>query len=326
MASIQEIKRRIKAVTSTSQITKAMEMVSATKMRRAQEIALMSRPYAVESLRILRELSLHAGGYVPAIMRPRGNPLEASGQNAKSIPTALVLIAADRGLAGSFNANVFRTFERKYAHALTNPEKFVFISVGKKAEEFFARKGILPKAAFKGFGDYATPEEVRPLTAGLVEGFLSMQWDAAIVVSTHFRSTLRQDVLVREMLPIQGEKLMETIREIVPEYGRYSITNNLQLTTDNGIGERQFEYLIEPDPKSVMDALAPELVEIVLYDFMLEANASEHSARMVAMKNASENAKELKESLTLEYNKARQAAITREISEIVGGAEALTNI
>lgn len=315
MASIQEIKRRIKAVTSTSQITKAMEMVSATKMRRAQEIALLSRPYAVEALRILRELSMRAGGYIPAIMHSR--------EEIKR--TVIVLVSADRGLAGSFNANVLRTVERKYAEALKNPEQYTFIAVGKKSEEFLNRKGITPKAAFKGYGDYATIEEVEPLTGMLVQGFLNQEWDAATIISTHFRSTLRQDVLVREILPINGEKLIEAIKEVVPEYGRYSDREK------NGFGSASFndangfEFKIEPDPKSVMDALAPKLVEIVLYDFLLEANASEHSARMVAMKNASENAAELKEDLTIEYNKSRQAAITREISEIVGGAEALNN-
>ena len=313
-------------------------MVSATKMRRAQEVALLSRPYAIEALRILRELSIRAGGYLPAIMMPR-DPSTTLRADAKGIrKTALVLIVADRGLAGSFNTNVFRQFEKYITKNNGNPstgssassglaqglsDRYIFISVGKKAEEFLNRKGVAIHKSFKGFGDYANPEEVQPLTSLLVSGFLKGEWDAATVISTHFRSTLRQDVMVREILPINGAKLMDVIKEVVPEYGRYSENNKNSSGSASFEANQNFEYLIEPDPKEVMDALAPELVEVVLYDFLLEANASEHSARMVAMKNASENAAELKEELTREYNKTRQAAITREISEIVGGAEAL---
>ncbi len=310
MSSIQEIKRRIKAVTNTSQITKAMEMVSATKMRRSQEVALLSRPYSVEVLRILGELSLRTP-YLPEIMQ--GRPIKK---------TAIVLVAADRGLAGSFNANVFRAFER---WLIVNKEKahsFVCFSVGKKAEEFLNRKSLTARKAFKNFGDHVEVAQTQPLTNVLVQGYLKHEWDEVVLISTHFRTTLRQEVMTREILPINVKKIREIIREIVPEYGRYSGQKN---GTDDTSPTKtlDYEYLIEPSPKEVLDKLAPELVEIALYDFILEANASEHSARMVAMKNASENAAELKDDLTIEYNKSRQAGITREISEIVSGAEAL---
>ena len=311
MSSTQEIKRRIKAVTNTSQITRAMEMVSATKMRKSQEIALRSRPYAVEALRILAEVS-HRTAYKPLLMRRRAVK-----------KTAIVVIAADRGLAGSLNANVFRAFEQKVFSKIKNPASHVFLAVGKKAEEYLNRKNLPILQIFKEFGDYAAMEETRPLAELLTKGFLRKKWDKVIVVSTHFRTTLRQDVVVRQVLPISPLRIRETVRELVPEYGRFSELRRGETGEVPGAPPYNFEYLIEPDPKTVLDALAPQLFQISIHDLVLEANASEHSARMVAMKNASENASELKDELTLEYNKSRQAAITRGISEIVAGAEAL---
>jgi len=312
MASTQEIKRRIKAVTNTGQITKAMEMVSATKMRRSQEIALLSRPYAIQVLRLLSELSRRTS-YTPEIMKQR--PVNK---------TAIVLVTSDKGLAGAFNTNVFRVFDKKLRSEIKDPGKYVFIAVGKKAEEYLAREKLPVVRSFKNFGDYIETEQVRPLTELLIKGFLRRGWDRVIAVSTHFRSTLRQDVLVSEVLPVTAEKVVETIREIVPERGRFAGFGLLEeeiFGSPHHFGE--YKYLVEPDPKSVLEELAPQLVEIELYDLILEANASEHSARMVAMKNASENALELKDELTLEFNKLRQAGITREITEIVSGAEAL---
>ncbi len=320
MASIQEIKRRIKSVTSTRQITKAMELVSATKMRKSQEVTLLSRPYAIEALRILGELTLRTQ-YLPQIMQAR-----------EIKKTAVVLAASDRGLAGSFNANVIRAFEKWHEKEAPMPQDrgpdqrvgrtYVYIAVGKKAEEAFARKGIKPVASFKRFGDYIKQEEVKPLTKFLVEGYLKTNWDRVVMIATHFRSTLRQEVLVREMLPISAKEVRRAVKEIVPEYGRFAGIKHGDASVTETAAD--FEYLVEPEAQQVLDMLAPKLVEIALYDIILEANASEHSARMVAMKNASENAEELKDDLTILYNKSRQGNITREISEIVSGAEALT--
>lgn len=312
MSSTQEIKRRIKAVTNTGQITKAMEMVSATKMRKSQEVALISRPYAIQVLRLLGELGERTA-YKPEIMKARAIN-----------KTAIVLVTSDKGLAGAFNTNVFRTFDKKIRQEINDQSKYTFIAVGKKAEDFLKREGFSLVQSFKNFGDYIEVEQVKPLTELLIQGFLKKQWDRVIVISTHFRSTLRQDVLVREILPVKAERVTETIREIVPEHGRFAGFGLLEeeiFGAEHHFGN--YQYLIEPNPKSVLDELAPQLVEIELYDLILEANASEHSARMVAMKNASENALELKDELSLDYNKLRQAGITREITEIVGGAEAL---
>src|SRR3989344_3566309 len=185
MASTQEIKRRIKAVTNTGQITKAMEMVSATKMRRSQEVALLSRPYVIRVLRLLSELGRRTA-YFPEIMRSR--PIQK---------TVIVLIAADRGLAGSFNANIFREFERFLSSFSSQDSKLAFIAVGKKAEDFLLRKGLKFAQSFKHFGDYVDVAEVKPLTDLLVQGFLGGKWDRVIAISTHFRTTLRQEVMIR---------------------------------------------------------------------------------------------------------------------------------
>lgn len=314
MASIQETKRRIRAVSNTSQITKAMEMVSATKMRRSQEIALLSRPFALEAMRLLAYLKTKTE-YRPDLMRER----------ERVSNTLIVMIASDKGLAGSFNANVIRSFEKKISSEIKeSPESFYFAAVGKKAQEFLERKKLRVSAAFRNFGDHADLDGTKPLFVFITEGFLSGKWDRVRVVSTHFRTTLRQEVLVRDVLPVNETSLWETVREIVPETGRYSGFSHMVSAKDPDHGHRDdFEYLIEPDAKSVLDALIPAIFEIAVYDLILEANASEHSARMVAMKNASENATELKDGLLLQFNKLRQTKITQEITEIVGGVEAL---
>jgi F-type H+-transporting ATPase subunit gamma len=313
MASMQEIKRRIRAVTNTSQITKAMEMVSATKMRRSQEIALLSRPYAIEALRMLVYLEKKTP-YRPEIMRARDIR-----------HTLVVVIASDKGLAGSFNTNIIRAFEKRIIDETKgSPESFSFVAVGKKAEEFLERKKLNRVASFKNFGDHVEVEETEALFQFVIRGFLWKKWDRVLVVSTHFRTTLRQEVLVREILPVRGDTIWSTVRELVPEAGRFSGFSQMVTAHDPEHGHTDdFEYLIEPDAQSVLEVLAPAIFEILIYDLILEANASEHSARMVAMKNASENAGELKEGLLLQFNKIRQARITQEIAEIVGGAEAL---
>ncbi len=313
MSSVQEINRRIKAVSSTSKITRAMELVSATKMRRSQEIALLSRPYAFQALRLLGEIHRRTT-YRPEIMRPR-----------EIKKTAIVLAASDRGLAGPFNTSVFQVFERRLKPEIKELSRYRFIAVGRKSEEYLHRTGLPPHQVFKDFGDYADLEEVRPLTDFLIQGFIKREWDRVVVVSTHFRSTLRQDVLVREVLPVKIENVIQTVRELIPERGRFAGFGTAEeMETILNPAVKDFEYLIEPTREKVLDELIPQLVGIELYDLILEANASEHSARMVAMKNASDNAEELEGELTIEYNKSRQAGITREISEIVSGTEALT--
>jgi F-type H+-transporting ATPase subunit gamma len=310
MPSIQEIKRRIVAVSNTRQITKAMEMVSATKMRRSQIIALASRAYTAETLRILSFLQ-HKTSYLPEIMKPR-----------IAEQTVILLVTSDRGFAGSFNNNLFRAFE-KLVEKKENDQKYFYVSVGKKSEDYFNKKKIVIEKTFKNFGDFVDVGQTQPLADFLIQGYLQKKWDRVLIVSTNFRSTLKQEVIIKEILPINQEKIWQLTKELVPETGKFSNFSEMITKIDQRKYSENFEYLIEPDAKTVLDKLAPRLLEIAIYDLIIEANASEHSARMVAMKNASKNAEDLTSKLSIAYNQLRQSLITREISEIVAGAEAL---
>ena len=299
---------------NTAQITKAMEMVSANKMRRSQEAALSSRPYALSAMALLRELSRRA-------------PLRPPLMERREVKRTLVLVvAADKGLAGSLNSNIFRRFE-KWLYGMSAEEKGAlgelhFAAVGKKAEDYLMRRGFGAEKAFVKFGDSIEVEEIVPVADFIIDGFMEHAWDKALIISTHFRTTLRQDVVTRELLPVTEDTISMTIAELVPEYGRYSEKNNGVLGAEDGPGY-SWEYLIEPAPLEVLTKLTKHLVKMAVYHLVLEANASEHSARMVAMKNASDNASDLKDELALLYNKSRQAGITREIAEITSGTEAL---
>jgi F-type H+-transporting ATPase subunit gamma len=198
-------------------------------------------------------------------------------------------------------------------------EKYSFIAFGQKSGNYLQRKGVTVAGTFTKLGDFSRLEEIKPLSDFLSEGYLNEKWDKVLVFSPHFRSALKQDILVRQVLPVEADVLRETIKELIPETGRFS-----EMRSANGEAKKGnlTDYLIEPSPAEALKQLAPHLVEMQVYHLILEANASEHAARRMAMKNASDNAEELTGDLTLMYNKSRQAAITREIIEIVAGAEA----
>ena len=308
MSGTSIIKRRIKAVENTSQITKAMEMVSANKMRKSQEAALASRPYIYEVL-FLSKLLSHKTTKTPDLMQKR-----------KIINSLIIIITSDKGLAGSLNSNVLKKFE-KFLSTISKAINYEFASVGKKAEEYLNRKKIKPVFAFKNYGDTIELSELNELNIFLLNSWEQKKYDEIIVVSTYLRSTVKQDVIIRTILPIEEMQLEKTILEIIPESGKWS---NLQQNNDNQ-SLLDFEFQFEPDDNSVLNSLTNSIFKSILYSIILEANASEHSARMVAMKNASDNAKDLKNELSLIFNKTRQSAITQEISEISGGVEALNN-
>ena len=309
----QFIKQRMKGAQNISQITKAMELVAATKMRRSQEIALRSRPYAYSALELLRTLAaLEHGDHTP--------PLLVRRQVAR---TGIVLIASDKGLAGSFNSNVMRRFEQFARRENITPRdgRAIFIAVGKKAAAFLQKKGCDVLQSFTRTGDFTRPEEVRPIVELLERSYLQGTIDRAMVFSMHFRTALTQETIEREILPIDAASLTRTINEIVPESGRFSELRRKEQGKESK--EQRKDLLIEPSPEQVLTSIASHLLHMQLYHLFMEANASEHAARRIAMKNASENANELVQTLTLTYNKLRQAAITREIIEITAGAEAL---
>ena len=328
MESPQHIKSRLKSVKNIGQITKAMEVVSATKMRRAQEVALRSRPYAFKALELLETLA-RVTQNEELRMKNVELPLAEKREIKK---TLLVVVTSDKGLAGAFNTQVFRTVEQFLAGERTPPglpqgedqegsRTIEVVPVGKRAVSYFTRRNAKIVESFTGFGDYAMPEEIEPLANLLVTGFLEGSWDRVVTISTHFRSTLKQTPLARQVLPVEVEKIAETVKEIVPEHGRYSDSEKLKPNTYN---LKPVEYILEPSPEETLNALVPHLVTMQLYHVVLEANASEHSARMVAMKTASDNASDLADALTLEFNKARQAGITKEIIEITSTMNALT--
>jgi F-type H+-transporting ATPase subunit gamma len=309
MESAQNIKRRTKSVTNINQITKAMELVAATKMRRSQEIALASRPYAFAALDILAHIAAaeNTGIAVPLL------------EKRLIEKRAVMLVTSDKGLAGSFNSAVIRAAEQFFEeHHEVSKDRDTFIAIGQKAAAYLEKRMSLHKK-FVRVGDYTTMEETQPIADFLVGGFLRGEWDEVLILSTHFRTALRQDVVLRRLLPVNIEDIRETAREIVPETGRFSDLRDYGNRENAGVAD----YLIEPSPEAVINDLVRHLVVMQIYHMILEANASEHAARRAAMKSASDNAEELAGDLMLLYNKSRQAGITREIVEITAGVESL---
>ena len=311
MESIHHIRTRLSSVKNIGTITKAMEVVSASKMRRAQTIALGSRDYAFAALRALASILKHT----PAEMLER-HPFISGVEDAPAT-TLVVLVASDRGLAGAFNSSVVRAADAFLARDRSKPRpitpSYRLLVVGKKLAGYAAKTGLPIERSFTGFGDYATPEDVAPLADLIVEGYLAKRWNRVVVISTHFKTTLSQKAIMRRILPMRLEWVRETVDELVPEHGRFA---DLRKGVEALHTEAPHDYLLEPSPDALLSYLLPHLLKTQLLHLILEANASEHSARMVAMKNASTNSKELGETLTLSYNNARQALITNEMIEI----------
>jgi len=308
MESLQNIKRRLKGAQNIETITKAMELVEVTKMRKSQEYALNSRPYAYAALGILGVISKLKEVPLPELLCMR--------QIKK---TAFLLIVSDKGLAGSFNSAVIRKFENfiRTEHIDLYDEKYSFICVGQKARTYCERRSLPIIQSFHHMGDSTTTQEVKPISDFLAKGYVNGDFDEVILFSTSFVTALRQDPIMRLIFPITFEKIKNSIEETIPRAGRYSHYIDSESLIDQNGGE----YIIEPSPKDVLKELAPKLLSIWLYHLMLEANASEHSARRVAMKNASENAADLSEKLNVVYNKSRQAAITNAIIEVTSGSQ-----
>ena len=308
MPSTKSVKQRIRSVRNTAQITKAMEVVSATKMRRSQESALRARPYAVASLELMKNL-LQRTPKVPELFQPR-----------EIASRCLVVVTSDKGLAGAFNANVLRKAE-VWMKEQSMP--FTVITVGKKAKEYMERRAAPIEKSFLGFGDYTQPEETKSIADLIIGGFLNHTWDDVTVIYANFRTTLLQETVVTSVLPTASERIEEAIRGILPDYGRFAEEGRTMKDGQRTPSNYNFEYKFEPSVNEILHILVPQLVRIQLHHLILESNASEHSARMIAMKNASQNAKELIDDLTLSYNNMRQAGITRELTEITAGKEAL---
>jgi len=285
MLSLHDIRRRIKSVGSTAQITRAMQMVAASKMRKAQQATLTARPFGQLLYRIQRYATTHAVDFT--------HPLLAVREIKKR---CVVLIGTDKGLCGSLNTNLFREASK------FDPATTVYIAAGKRAAQFVARSRRQLAAEFS-FTDSPRFAEARPIAALARELFLKGEVDQVQIVATQFVNTMTQQPRVVEFLPI-GE-----IRGLkIP-----GVESEADLAHDTK------EILFEPSPKAVLSYLFSHYLNILVYLLLLEAKASEQSARMVAMTNATDNATALIKHLTLEYNKMRQNNVTKEILEIAGG-------
>ena len=291
MPSTRDIRRRIKSVKNTAQITKAMQMVASAKMRKAQQAALSGRPYATLMNSVLAAVSAGAGDFSSPLMEVRVVKKRA-----------LIVISTDKGLCGALNTNLLREVT-KFDKATT-----IHVTAGRKASQFVARTKRELAAEFT-YRDNPAFQEARAISKFAQELFLSGKVDAVDVLFTNFISTLVQKPEVRQLLPIGEIKALDL--DVRGAGG------------DASFKESATEYLFEPSGAAVLGNLLPHYLNFQVYQFLLEAKASEHSARMVAMKNATDNAKQLIKDLTLEYNKLRQANITRELLEITSAAMAM---
>lgn len=307
MAGSRMLKNRIKSTKNIRQITRAMEAVSAVKMRRSVGLALQSRPYALAALRLLEKVN--------AGLTKENTAAELMLIRPKNRITLLV-VTSDRGLAGAFNTQVLRAAENFIKES---PCPVDIIAVGKKGRDRFQKTSSLI-AEFIGAGDFGAVNETRPIATLLADRFTKKETDAVVVCYTNFVSALRQEVVIKELLPFTETTLHSFIEGIIPERGRYAnVPKLMELETASPIA-----LSIEPSPAALLDRLLFDLLTVEIHQAILEANASEHSSRMLAMKNASENAAELAEDLTIIYNKARQGKITKELLEITAGSETLS--
>jgi F-type H+-transporting ATPase subunit gamma len=285
MLSPRDLRRRIRSITSTAQITRAMQMVAASKMRKAQQNTLMTRPFAQLLYRIQRHTTTHVREFTHPLLEVR-----------EVRRRAVVLVGTDKGLCGALNTNLFR------AAAQFDPETTVFITAGRRAAQFIARTGRQLAAEFT-FPDSPRMADARPIANFARDLFLNGKVDEVKVVGTLFINTLTQHAETLEFLPVGEIKGIK-----IP-----GAESEADLAADTT------EILFEVSPEAVLSYLLGYYLDIFIYRVLLEAKASEQSARMVAMKNATDNASSLTEDLTLEYNKLRQGNITKELLEIAGG-------
>jgi len=285
MHSPRELRRRIRSITSTAQITKAMQMVAASKMRKAQLAALAGRPFVQVLYRIQREVTTRARDFHHPLLEQR-----------EVRKRAIILVGGDKGLCGALNSNVFRLA------AEFDPQTTLFITAGRKAAQFIARTGRQLVAEF-AYGDTPRFDEARAIASFARDLFLKREVDQVQVIATRFVNTLTQQPLCLEFLPV-GE--ISGVR--IP-----GIKSEEELAAD------MTEALFEPNPEFVLSYMLSHYLDIYVYQVLLNAKASEQSARMVSMKNATDSAETLIKDLTLEYNKLRQGNITKELLEIAGG-------
>ncbi len=284
MSNLRDIKRRIQSVRNTEQITKAMKMVAASRLRRAQETILASRPYALKMLEVLSSLALRTN--------PEAHPLLVTREPKK---VDMIVVTSDRGLCGAFNSNILRKAQQFMAQ---NPDwEFTLHLVGRKAVDYFKRREVnTRKVSLNILADVSFPHAMA-IGNDVVENYLEEEFDQVFMVYNEFKSAIQQRVIVEQLLPIKPMDISED---------HFAV-----------------EYIFEPSEDVILAEILPRHINIQIYRVLLESVASEHGARMTAMDAASKNAGEMIDRLTLLYNRSRQAAITKELMEVVSGAEAI---
>jgi len=301
--ALRDIKAKIKATDRTRKVTRAMEMVSAVKMRKSQVRAISGRPYATSALSILRRLSPSLSNIKHALTRV-----------SSTTHAALVVITSDKGLCGVLNAAVLKEAQRTLSTLSLSKDSVSVYAFGKKGAEFFERRGYRVVEKFENVSDDISLADLARVTADITRAFARKEYDRVDVVYTNFRSTFEQTALSHTALPLSLPDIEKIVSGITPEKGKFAEKNTEVAPAS---------YTVEPSPEEVLGFVLPRLVSTLFYHALLESKASEHSARMVAMKNASDKSRDRSKLLTRKYNKARQAMITREVSEIVGGIEAM---
>jgi F-type H+-transporting ATPase subunit gamma len=309
MASLKNIKLKILSVKKTSTVTHAMEAVSAVKMRKSQERALAGRLYAASALSLLERLASTADFSRHPLMRHH------------DAPSLYVVVTSDKGLAGSLNSAVIRKAESSILAAAKDATAAKanahIVAIGRRGADYFANRGYKVVIRKENVSDAVSEADIFEIT----QQFLAKNKEGKVsdlyVVYTNFLSTFEQEAVCRRIVPITAGSMAEMVRNIRPVKGKYAPS------TEDLTEKKPASYTVEPDADAIVEFLLPKLVNVALFHAVLENKASEHSARMVAMKNATDNAKEKARQYTRTFNKVRQAAITREISEITSGIEAM---
>ena len=300
MPSLIDLRRRIRAVKNTQQITKAMKMVAASKLRRAQERIMNARPYAVQMQRVL--------GSVASRVDPSIHPLLAIRERRPDSKTLVIVVTGDKGLCGSFNTNVVKA-AGVYLTELPGPATLGL--VGRKGRDFFGRRGFGVLFEQIGIFQKLRFEDAREIANLAMEAFISSEVDRVVLAYNEFKSVMTQRVVIHQLLPIERAEVEEGGEAAAPS------------GASPGEGYLPVDYLYEPSAQEIFNSLLPRYVEVQVYRALLESNAAFFAAQMTAMDTATKNSGEMIANLTLYMNKVRQAAITREIIEVVSGAEAL---
>ncbi len=316
--STRVIRGRIKSVQSTKKITKAMELVAASKMRRAVNAVLGARPYSTLAWETVRELAGLSEGSL--------HPLLAKRERVRSV--LIIFIASDRGLCGGFNAQIGKHVMNYILEMKRKGIEVEVVTVGKRAQNLARKLGWTVVGTFTGLANNPTVLDVRPIASLMIHDFMKEKYDEVMLAYTHFASSLRQVAQLKQILPLasegshenphvgKGEAPLQSIPEVHP--------GNLHMRhEDKKSPGNRYEYLFEPTPSVVLDAMLPRLVEGQVYQAILESSASEHAARMMAMRSATDAASDFISDLVFAFNQARQSFITREISEISAGKIAL---